>query len=401
MKRGHIAFRYAYECIFIFTIFAGGCTIFREPFFFFPAFGGMGIGAIYLAWARTWKRAELWRLIIVFPIIFFVVTLLGASVFSAFFLALLLTWRGIISFFSEPAPLTPRIEFLLAFGLTAAVTLVSPSFPKLFAGLLLLLFIGLVSESIVFSKDRTDAVFEWGKWIFYVISIVFILAICGRYFLMIVLPVVFDLVSLLAGVLGSLLLWPIFLLFSYLMDESDRNTLQQFLQKRAPEKEEHTRKVLFDQGRVDMPEWTAVAALALLFLVVFLYIYRKRIRLQTDHPVTVLPAGDLLEQKEGSFPRSKWRPLRRNAPKNRVRKKFYDFEKKLFRFGRARQRGETISEWFARIDLNNTKGRIVSRIYEKARYGEREISAEEYADYEHTIGELEEAIKRQYKEEAD
>ncbi|GGE37787.1 hypothetical protein GCM10011391_15770 [Pullulanibacillus camelliae] len=83
------------------------------------------------------------------------------------------------------------------------------------------------------------------------------------------------------------------------------------------------------------------------------------------------------------------KPVR--PPKNAIRLSLYQLQKKLSKGDHQRRAPETLNEWLARLPIHSQSKQIVQSVYEKVRYGERSINAQELSDYKQAIA----AIYRQ------
>lgn len=138
--------------------------------------------------------------------------------------------------------------------------------------------------------------------------------------------------------------------------------------------------------------WTAAA---LLVLIVVIYIWRKKLlfNLRADAALTgnvsALTSSDL---NGTAFGRRRWL-----QPKDRTRKKFLHFEKTMDKRGYGRLPGESAPLWFERLKLSGDEAESVLQVYEKVRYGEEEITNEDFSLYAKAIKKFEKSEHLQKK----
>ncbi|WP_342388288.1 hypothetical protein [Salinicoccus bachuensis] len=87
------------------------------------------------------------------------------------------------------------------------------------------------------------------------------------------------------------------------------------------------------------------------------------------------------------------------APKNKVRKLYYNFEKWLASKGLGRYRDETIEEWILRCRLEEIIDSDKLEIYRRTRYMDQDTSDADYRKYKHAIDHMKTAIMRNMKKQ--
>ncbi|MBY6037854.1 DUF4129 domain-containing protein [Fictibacillus nanhaiensis] len=158
------------------------------------------------------------------------------------------------------------------------------------------------------------------------------------------------------------------------------------------------KKEIFDQ---EAKEWVSTdyslllwSTIALLLFITLFYIWKKKlINNQGDAllsgAVSVLNSADL---NETAYHKRRW-----SQSKDRTRKKFLHFEKTMDKRGFARMPGESASIWFERLNLTGKDVDSVLSAYEKVRYGEEELTHEEFQHYAQVIKKLEKSEHLQRK----
>ncbi|MFN7250558.1 MAG: hypothetical protein ACK4M9_07140 [Anaerobacillus sp.] len=86
--------------------------------------------------------------------------------------------------------------------------------------------------------------------------------------------------------------------------------------------------------------------------------------------------------------------FRSNRPKNEIRRLIHDFEKFTAKLGQGRNYNETIEDWFTRINASEELKNSIAKTYRRVRYGEKEITKEEKAQFIRALKELKKAIKK-------
>jgi hypothetical protein len=139
--------------------------------------------------------------------------------------------------------------------------------------------------------------------------------------------------------------------------------------------------------------WWSIAAL--LVLIVVIYIWRKKLlfNLRADAALTgnvsALTSSDI---NGSAFGKKRWL-----QPKDRTRKKFLHFEKTMDKRGYGRLPGESAPLWFERLKLSGDDAESVLQAYEKVRYGEEEITNDEFSLYAKAIKNFEKSEHLQKK----
>lgn len=93
--------------------------------------------------------------------------------------------------------------------------------------------------------------------------------------------------------------------------------------------------------------------------------------------------------QRGEFRRRKKERPPSNIP---IRKAMYDFERKARKFNKERYMGETIQDWFTRTGI---RADSLIPIYEQVRYGQKEVTTDQYESFIETIA----AMEKTWKEE--
>jgi hypothetical protein len=136
------------------------------------------------------------------------------------------------------------------------------------------------------------------------------------------------------------------------------------------------------------------STITLLVLIIFLYIWKKKIKLnlQNDALLSGNVSSLQIDQHGYSLGKRKWLQT-----KDRTRKKFLNFEKTMDKRGFSRMPGESAFLWFERLKLSGDEAAVVISAYEKVRYGDDQLSNDEFTDYAKAIKKLEKSEHLQRK----
>lgn len=127
-------------------------------------------------------------------------------------------------------------------------------------------------------------------------------------------------------------------------------------------------------------EWIFWGLIICAFIVVFLKVYRKRAILKNVSDRTPEPESLRVMMKGTEKKRRRTKP-----PEDKVRRRFYQLQKSLAAKGNGRTVSESVSDWFARLDLTASEKETVAAAYRKVRYGEDSLSVEELGKYEQAV----------------
>jgi methyl coenzyme M reductase gamma subunit len=78
---------------------------------------------------------------------------------------------------------------------------------------------------------------------------------------------------------------------------------------------------------------------------------------------------------------------------NIIRKQIAILEKELHKYGQHRQPGESVSQWFNRLEINISEAAIIKDIYEKVRYGETIETSEERKQFKQSLKMVRQKLK--------
>ncbi len=148
------------------------------------------------------------------------------------------------------------------------------------------------------------------------------------------------------------------------------------------------------EGIADLLMWIGIAVLVALALYLY-YRYRKNL---------VQFKGDVRKQHAEESPKSKqktdqffWkRKEKHKAPKDRVRKEYYDLEKWAAANNAGRYESETVREWLERLEIRHQVKEDMLYVYETIRYGEEHDFDYDFEYYKQEIGQLKQLIKEKY-----
>ncbi|MEQ6378348.1 hypothetical protein RZN25_16160 [Bacillaceae bacterium S4-13-56] len=144
----------------------------------------------------------------------------------------------------------------------------------------------------------------------------------------------------------------------------------------------------YDDTFITIVHWSFWGLVALAGIILVIFLFRKYIqkdvelRAETQREVTTLK-----DTEQPDFRRS----VKTKKPDHPVRKSVFDFEKFARRKGIGRTKGETIWEWFHRLGFD-VSPEFVS-VYNRVRYGEKEITDEEVDGFKTTLQEAKKKVK--------
>jgi hypothetical protein len=164
------------------------------------------------------------------------------------------------------------------------------------------------------------------------------------------------------------------------------------------EEEEYSRleELIVEPNPIDFNPETMIILLLGLALVLFaLYVFFKE-------------KGSILPNKmKGYFVKSEImdeqerKPLfyshKVKAPSNKVRKLFFQFEKKLRKTEMARDANQTVDEWLHQLKGEDFQKKAVSSLYQKVRYGEAELTEAEVTEFKESLNELQQVKYKKKK----
>ncbi len=119
--------------------------------------------------------------------------------------------------------------------------------------------------------------------------------------------------------------------------------------------------------------------IAILIIIVLFFLWKKRNVFNNQSSLLLNGNISVLDNSYANSPligKKRWL-----QSKDRTRKKFLHFEKAMDKKGFGREPGESAVNWFQRLDLSGNDADSVLDTYEKVRYGEENISDEEYNQY--------------------
>ncbi|MGP4108968.1 hypothetical protein ACTWQM_18165 [Virgibacillus sp. L01] len=140
----------------------------------------------------------------------------------------------------------------------------------------------------------------------------------------------------------------------------------------------------YDGGIQIINWWTILIALTLL-IVITIFLFRKKV-IQENVPdgkqssistaAPIKPSSNEVRGLRKYF--SSWKTV------NPLRRKVFKLEQKAHTNGSGRQPSETIEEWFSRLNINPS----YLDLYQKIRYGDKDLTHEEKERFVHLLDEL-------------
>lgn len=144
----------------------------------------------------------------------------------------------------------------------------------------------------------------------------------------------------------------------------------------------------YDDTFLTIVYWSFWGLVALAGLILLIFLFRKYIQKDVElEEETRGEVTNLMDTEQPDFRRF----VRKRKPDHPVRKSLFDFEKFTQKKGAGRNRGETVGEWFHRIGMD-VSPEFVS-VYNKVRYGEKEIHNVEVDGFKATLQELRRKVK--------
>lgn len=135
--------------------------------------------------------------------------------------------------------------------------------------------------------------------------------------------------------------------------------------------------------------WVIIGVVLIIAILIFV-ILRKRKPMVGDFQLNAEISGRSLIQNETKGRINKRRKARR--PKDPVRLGMYQLQKYAQKIGLGRYRFESLEEWFKRTEVTETI-EPVQHYYEKARYGGKPLTDNEFADYTESINRMKTVLK--------
>ncbi|HET7628524.1 MAG TPA: DUF4129 domain-containing protein [Bacillales bacterium] len=356
--------------------------------------------AIILAiFAQRLQQLSFLVLLIVSAALFLFAWMLGFSPFVALLISLAAGWRSFKSFLLTDAHPDDRFNdlyvFILSLILALFVSLSADSTAVLFLVVFLqLLFLFATRAAATFAAGtRPSALFQWIGGTFAVLTAVSV----GIVFLF---PVVkWFVISILQGfvrtiglVISIAVYWLVSLLHLSNLGSSKLTNSDSGLKSVTPIIHSNLSRL---SGH-DSFSWETVfwITVIILFLLTAILYAKKKINLgETKRQ----QAAKSMETSRPLKIDTNMRRRRIRSPKNRVRKKLFQLHKQFSRLGIGRRKGQTVSEWFADLDLSDDAKEKVASGYVKVRYGGQLLSLSEWADYEAAVDAMMAEAKTKYE----
>lgn len=147
--------------------------------------------------------------------------------------------------------------------------------------------------------------------------------------------------------------------------------------------------------KAEVPEiitWIVMSAFVLAFIGIILFFVRKKVFQSVNTNKTKIFSSTQIKEKEPVERLKKRSLFSRGAsrkPTNMVRRKVYQFEQLAIRKGKSREHSETIEEWFHRYGIEAS----YLDLYQKVRYGDNELTADEVEQFEGELSEIKNKMK--------
>lgn len=328
-------------------------------------------------------------------IAFLMYWLLTSSLLFSMVLAFLIAWRSTENW---QDPLKADIEVLLA--LSATVTVVLSLFLKEGYGVLygamwvqFMLMIGIKMYIHYLKNSAAEKIWrDFSIPLSLIVLSAFMFIFLGP--LKKIINLIVDGILFLLYYLVAIPLWNFFnlairpLINLFKKDEESKSKLGE-LKKEIIETEQKDNLLTIDYNTIF---WMVLTLLAVTILI---YIWKKKLLMNLKHDamvsgnISVLTSSDI---NSSAFGKKRWL-----QPKDRTRKKFLHFEKTMDKRGYGRLPGESAPLWFERLKLSGAEAEAVLQAYEKVRYGEEEITNDEFSLYTKTIKKFEKSEHLQKK----
>ncbi|HEU5141480.1 MAG TPA: DUF4129 domain-containing protein [Bacillales bacterium] len=329
--------------------------------------------------------------------------ILGFPLFLAMVLVAACCWRMATLFLAFRDPfddLSPFVVFFVSLGFALLLYTIFPSYVGQNAILIIMLsqFVFLLGMEVIRrlidseagSRKERQIFLRWGSGTVGGLVV-------GAVLLLLLYPVVkwvfFKGFGLLAHGLGVVLGYPVFWLLSLLTGNGNKMP-KEFLSrfKSSDKKIPDQQPPSIDDASLPL-DWILFGLVAALFIVVFIYFYRKRIGIHRDSE-SQAALSETYSISEHSF---RGRRRRGKPPKDEVRKRFYQLQRKLGARGVGRSSHESVGDWFNRLHLDPDEQAIIADDYRKVRYGNASLSAEEMDRYERAVRKLLDQAKKEKK----
>ncbi|MCF6137796.1 hypothetical protein [Pseudalkalibacillus berkeleyi] len=345
-------------------------------------------------------KATVGKIVFTLPVLFGIGWILGIDVLVLMLLTILIGWRFTSQYFDED--LGQEVHILL---LSLASTIIFYFFFSTndyvsFALWLLLLqtilfAIVRVNRAVLTNQNTDQAVHRWvGK-----VTLVLAVATASIVLLFpLIQSITMSILKGLGTIIATVLYYPISFvvtLFASFIKEGNIERVQDNVEDAdLKTNEEILREMVNDSNQ---SEWFTYVLIALIALAVIWYgirLYKRKLSftnasLYNGFQENSMNLGE--DFGERNIVRD------RTPPANKIRKQLYRLEKKMAGYKLGRYPQESVLEWFDRIGLPSDKSNNVNHIYERVRYGIKEISAEEEEQYIETMKQLISWGKEQHK----
>ncbi|MFC4558176.1 DUF4129 domain-containing protein [Virgibacillus kekensis] len=390
---------YLYECFFLFVVMEIVYIIINELAPVGPLVTIVLLFGVVFTLLR--KKSEI-QLINVFFLILVgggLGNMLGLNIYASVLWAILVGWRSFMHFIDSDIDTdNQHALFLYSLGACLFVYLtLSNSDEK---GILLLLpfiqfffLILLKMLNIIIAQQASAEVNrKYTMWSIGALGITVMGSIMAYYFFPAFKSIVITAVMWIGTVLGYVIATPITWLINVLFGTKSLKELGLEKLLGPPVDEEEKQPEQVEQVMSPIFEWIIWILVIGIFIGVVAYLYKKKFVLTNK-----ILKPQTAEATPVSYSTSK--PKERvRAPKDKVRKRFYQLQKSLARKGYARYVHESVQEWLERIDDKAAGKSVIAEEYRKVRYGEKELTEEEVQQYEKRIKELIKQTNKKQKE---
>ncbi|WP_085523434.1 DUF4129 domain-containing protein [Tuberibacillus sp. Marseille-P3662] len=138
--------------------------------------------------------------------------------------------------------------------------------------------------------------------------------------------------------------------------------------------------------------WIEFVVVALIVIVVFIVLWRKRFKMSWDETSVQVSSGEQgLSRTSGRNGRF---TQRAKPPNDAVRKAMFQFQKKMKKAGFGRHVHETLSTWLERLPISTDEQTTLSHLYYQVRYGQYTPSDAEVRQFETLTNAVYDQVRR-------
>jgi 4-amino-4-deoxy-L-arabinose transferase-like glycosyltransferase len=365
----------------------------------------MAAAALISGGLFTFKQSLFkFSLAITFIFVFLSLWALSSSLLLSVILSLLFTWRAIVNWEDL---LKSDIEGVLILSVVSAVLLsifLKEGYELLYGTLFIQFVLLLIIKMYVHYVRNQPKDKKQSSWVWKDFYVPLFLLLAGLLMFVLMGPLKSMLLFLLYGFFDLLYyviapLWKLFGLIASLLSVP-LHFIARLFQGEERVQQSETGDLIEEQFKDDYIlktmdySWLLWVVIGILVLLAAFYLLKKRLSLN-------LSSNALLNGSVSTIDAAASTPFTNSRkwlkPKDRTRKKFSQFEKSMHKRGFARLPGESVSQWFDRLNLNSQDAEHVSHFYEKVRYGEQSLDDEEFNTFIESLKKIDKSVQRKEK----